>query len=74
MTGIHTSSELSNTTREAFDKTTRMLDELVNQVRNSIPQVREPKAQALFETSAEVLIGLKKAYTDYEKGGEDAWK
>jgi hypothetical protein len=36
--------------------------------------VQEPKAQALFETTAEVLIGLKKAYQDYGGGKEQAWQ
>lgn len=34
----------------------------------------KPIAKALFETSAEVLIGLRKAYEDYEQGSESAWK
>jgi hypothetical protein len=43
-------------------------------VRAYISQVNEPKAQALFETTAEVLLGLKKAYEDYKGGGEKAWQ
>jgi hypothetical protein len=34
----------------------------------------EPKAQALFETAAEVLTGLVKAFDDYEKKSEEAWR
>lgn len=32
------------------------------------------KAKALFETTAEVLIGLKKACEDYGQGSETAWQ
>jgi len=39
-----------------------------------VPKVNDPKAQALFESSAEVLTGLKKAFTDYEQQNEPAWK
>jgi hypothetical protein len=28
----------------------------------------------LFETTAEVLIGLTKAYEDYENRSEEAWR
>jgi hypothetical protein len=36
--------------------------------------VQNPKAQALFETAAEVLSGLEKAFRDYGAGTERAWK
>ncbi len=65
---------LTDTTGQALANTAQQLDQLIHQVRSQIANVREPKAQALFETTAEVLIGLKKAYTDYKTGGEDAWK
>jgi hypothetical protein len=50
------------------------LDSLAQHARADVDRVREPKAQALFETTAEVLMGLSKAYADYEKGNERAWK
>jgi hypothetical protein len=28
----------------------------------------------MFETSAEVLTGLKKAFSDYEQKSESAWR
>ena len=46
----------------------------VQQSRAGIPEVGEPRAQALFETTAEVLQGLAKAYEDYNVGSEEAWK
>jgi hypothetical protein len=40
----------------------------------TVGKVTEPKAQALFETSAEVITGLVKAFDDYEKKNEAAWR
>ena len=47
---------------------------LIDHLRQDIGRVTEPKAQALFETSAEVLTGLVKAFADYEKKREAAWR
>ncbi len=38
------------------------------------PEGREPQLKAMFETSAEVLSGLIKAFSDYEKKNEAAWR
>jgi len=51
-----------------------MLGELIEHVRADIDQVSDPKAQALFETSAEVLAGLRTAYEHYETGAEKAMR
>ena len=48
--------------------------QLIEHLRGDVSKVTEPKAQALFETSAEVLTGLVKAFDDYEKKSEAAWK
>jgi hypothetical protein len=48
--------------------------QLTNHLREDVGKVTEPKAQALFETSAEVLTGLVKAFDDFEKKGEAAWR
>jgi hypothetical protein len=48
--------------------------QLIDHLREDVGKVTEPKAQALFETSAEVLIGLVKAFDDYEKKTEAAWR
>jgi hypothetical protein len=50
------------------------LDELIHHLREDVGKVDEPKAQALFETTAEALQGLKKAYEDYEQGVEPAFR
>jgi hypothetical protein len=31
------------------------------------------RAQAMFETAAEVLLGLAHAFADFEEGAEPAW-
>ena len=48
--------------------------QLIDHLREDVGKVAEPKAQALFETSAEVLTGLVKAFDDYEKNKEAAWR
>jgi ABC-type enterochelin transport system substrate-binding protein len=48
--------------------------QLIDHLREDVGKVTEPKFQALFETSAEVLIGLVKAFDDYEKQSELAWR
>jgi hypothetical protein len=50
------------------------LTQLIEHAREDVPKVNEPKAQALFETGAEVLIGLRKAFDDYEQKNEQAWR
>ena len=42
--------------------------------REDVTKVSEPKAQALFETTAEVLRGLATAYDHYEAKAEPAWR
>jgi hypothetical protein len=48
--------------------------QLIEHLREDVGKVTESKAQALFETSAEVLTGLVKAFDDYEKKDEEAWR
>lgn len=50
------------------------LNKIVDHLRKDVTRVDEPKAQALFETSAEVLLGLIKAFKDFEAAKEEAWK
>ena len=52
----------------------KSLNGLVRQLRGDIDQVEEPRFQALLETSAEVLLGLEKAFADYSEGKEKVWK
>lgn len=50
-----------------------MLQGVVGHAREDIGKISEPKAQALFETIAEVCGGLIKAFDDYEKKAP-AWR
>ena len=49
------------------------LRETIDHMRADIDKVDEPQFKAMFETSAEVLGGLVKAFEDYEKKNESAW-
>lgn len=50
-----------------------MLDGVVTHAREDITKISEPKAQALFETTAEVCTGLIKAFDDYDMKAP-AWR
>ena len=61
-------------TRHHTQKLKSQMRDLIAHLRADAGKVSEAKAQALFETSAEVLTGLVKAFDDYEEKNEDAWK
>jgi hypothetical protein len=48
--------------------------ELIEHLRADVNKIDEPKAQALFETAAEVISGLDTAFKHYEEKSEEAWK
>lgn len=50
------------------------LKETIDHMRADIEKVDDPRFKAMFETSAEVLGGLVKAFEDYERKNESAWK
>ena len=50
------------------------LSALVDEMKGDARQADDPRAQALFETSAEVLKGIETAYRHYEEGAEAAWR
>jgi hypothetical protein len=43
-------------------------------MREDVDKVDDPKFKAMFETSAEVLGGLVKAFSDFEQKNEAAWR
>jgi len=47
---------------------------LIDHLRGDIEKIDDPKAQALFETAAEVISGLDTAFEHYEAKSESAWK
>jgi hypothetical protein len=50
------------------------LNALISHLREDVKKVDDPQFKAMFETSAEVLGGLVKAFSDYEAKNEAAWK
>jgi hypothetical protein len=55
-------------------KMQRLLKEIIDHLREDVEKVDEPQLKAMFETSAEVLGGLVKAFHDYEQKKESAWR
>ena len=55
-------------------KMQKRLKEIQDHLREDIEKVDEPQLKAMFETAAEVLGGLMKAFGDYEKKNEAAWR
>jgi hypothetical protein len=53
--------------KEQFEK-------LSAHLREDVTKVDDRQAKALFEVSAEIIDGLHKAFVDYEKKKEEAWK
>lgn len=51
-----------------------MLTGVIEHAREDINKVDDPSAKALFETTAEVLIGLRTAYEHFEQESEAAWR
>ena len=62
-----------NDPRHHTAKLKQMLTDMINHAREDVSKINDPKAQALFETTAEVLTGLRKAYEDFEQKNEEAW-
>jgi hypothetical protein len=48
-----------------------MLNAVIRHCREDIEKVAEPKAQGIFETTAELLDGLINAYSRYERELEE---
>jgi hypothetical protein len=47
-----------------------MLTEVIDHARSDIQKISDPKAQALFETIAQVLTSLRKPLDDFEQRNE----
>ena len=67
-------SETGRDPRHHTHKMQTRLQETIDHLRADIEKVNEPQLKAMFETSAEVLGGLKKAFSDYERKNESAWR
>lgn len=55
-------------------KLREMLGDVMAHAREDVGKVHDPKAQALFETTAEVLGGLVTAFEHFEQRTEAAWR
>ncbi len=60
--------------RHHTQKMKARLQEDIAHLREDIRKVDEPQLKAMFETSAEVLTALAKAFDDYERKNEAAWR
>ena len=60
--------------RHHTQKMREALREIRDHLREDIEKVDEPQLKAMFETSAVVLCGLEKAFSDYEMKYESAWQ
>jgi len=60
--------------RHHTQKMQKALQEIKDHLHEDIEKVDEPQLKAMFETSAEVLGGLIKAFQDYEQKNEAAWR
>jgi len=60
--------------RHHTQKMQKALQEIKDHLREDIEKVDEPQLKAMFETSAEVLGGLIKAFHDYEQKNEKVWR
>jgi hypothetical protein len=66
--------EAESDPRHHTQKMKARLQEIIDHLRGDIDKVDEPRLKAMFETSAEVLVGLTKAFSDYERKNENAWR
>lgn len=60
--------------RHHVQKMHKALADVRAHMRQDIEKVDDPRFKAMFETSAEVLGGLIKAFDDYAKKNESAWR
>jgi len=53
---------------------TMRLQDIRERFREDLDKVEDPRAQVLFETTAEVLGGLIKALNEFQSKNERAWR
>jgi uncharacterized membrane-anchored protein YhcB (DUF1043 family) len=67
-------SPLDRDPRHHTQKMQTRVQELIDHLRADLDKVDDIQLKAMFETSAEVLAGLKKAFSDYQQKNESAWR
>ena len=50
------------------------LHEMASHLRGDVELIDDPRAKAMFETAAEVIGGLEKAFHDFDAKQEAAWR
>jgi hypothetical protein len=45
----------------------KLLSAVIDYARKDVKQISDPKAQALFETTTEMLIGIRRAFEAFEQ-------
>jgi hypothetical protein len=48
-------------------KLRKLLSAVIDYARKDVEQISDPKAQALFETTTEMLIGIQRAFEAFEQ-------
>ena len=71
---MKTMNETTSDPRQHSRNLQQQLGELIEHLKQDVERVAEPRFQALAETSAEVLNGLRTAFVHYEEGSEKAWR
>lgn len=56
------------------DQAAARCGELAGELRGAVTDGQDPRMQALLETSAEVLLGLARAFSDYARRNEPVWR
>lgn len=67
-------SETQMTAEQHAQQIAQLLKQAQQECRADIGRIDDPKAQALFETIAEVLGGAMKALMDYQNKNESVWQ
>jgi hypothetical protein len=67
-------SESSRDPGVHVDNVQRRLREVVEHIEKDQALLDDVQALALFEVTREVLLGLSKAFEDYRRKNEKAWK
>ena len=71
---MKTTNEATSDPLEHSRNIQRQLGEPIDHAKQDVDRVSEPRFQALLETTAEVLGGLRTAFAHYEQGSEKAWQ
>jgi hypothetical protein len=66
-------NEDTTSTQYRVERVHDEIQALIDHVRRDIAPIEDDRAKALFETTAEVLAGLRTAFEHYQEKREEAW-